>query len=115
VGTIDVQTKELQDRLDTIGWGLLFLLFGALALPNGRLEYAAAAAIGVAMLGLNGLRIVKAVPVRWLSIILGVVMVVAGGGALAGIKMDVFVLFFAVAGVATIAGAVVQPRPSPAH
>jgi hypothetical protein len=25
------------------------------------------------------------------------------------------VLFFAVAGVATIAGAVVQPRPSPAH
>jgi hypothetical protein len=115
VGTIDVQTKELRDRLDTVGWGLLFLLFGALALPNGRLEYAAAAAIGAAMLGLNGLRIVKTVPVRWSSIILGAVMVVAGGGALAGVKIDVFVLFFVLAGGVTIAGAVVQPGRVAVH
>ncbi len=115
MGTIDVQTKELRDRLDTVGWGLLFLLFGALALPNGRLEYAAAAAIGAAMLGLNGLRIVKTVPVRWSSIILGAVMVVAGGGALAGVKIDVFVLFFVLAGGVTIAGAVVQPGRVAVH
>jgi hypothetical protein len=115
MGKLDAHAKELEDRLDTVGWGLLFLLFGALALPNGTAEYAAAAAIGAAMLGLNGLRIIMAVPVRWFSIILGAVMLVAGGAALAGTKMDVFVLFFALAGVVTIAGAVVQPRRSAAH
>ena len=63
MGTIDVQTKELRDRLDTVGWGLLFLLFGALA----------------------------------------------------GVKIDVFVLFFVLAGGVTIAGAVVQPGRVAVH
>jgi hypothetical protein len=108
--SIDPSKRELEDRFDTIGWGLLFLLFGALALPNGTAEYASAAVVGAAMLGLNVLRIVLDVPVRWFSIILGTVMLVAGSGALAGVKMDVFVLFFVLAGAVTIAGAVVKPR-----
>jgi hypothetical protein len=108
--TMDPHRRGLEDRLDTVGWGLIFLLLGALALPNGTAEYAAAAAVGVAMLGLNALRIVLDVPVRWFGIILGTVMAVAGSCALVGVKMDVFVLFFAFAGVVTIAGAVLRPR-----
>ena len=107
--------QELEDRLDSVGWGLLFLLFGALALPNGTAEYASVAAVGAAMLGLNVLRIVLDLPVRWFSVILGAVMAVAGSGALAGVKMDVFVLFFVLAGAVTIAGAIAKPRPAPAR
>ena len=106
---MDPQKHELEDRLDSVGWGLLFLLFGALALPNGTAEYASVAAVGAAMLGLNLLRIVLDVPVRWFSIILGTVMAVAGSGALIGVKMDVFVLFFVIAGIVTIAGAALKP------
>jgi hypothetical protein len=107
---IDPHKKELEERLDSVGWGLLFLLFGALALPNGTAEYASAAIVGAVMLGLNAARIVLDVPVRWFSIILGTVMAVAGSGALAGVHMDVFVLFFVFAGVVTIAGAALKPR-----
>lgn len=108
--TKDPGKRELESRFDTVGWGLLFMLFGALALPNGTAEYASVAAVGAAMLGLNLVRIFVDLPVRWFSIILGTVMLVAGIGALAGLHMDVFVLFFVLAGVVTIVGAVVQPR-----
>jgi hypothetical protein len=105
----DPRQRELQNTFDNVGWGLLFLLFGVLALPNGTTEYVSAAAVGAAMLGLNALRIVFAVPVRWFSIILGTAFLVGGSGALAGLHMDVFVVFFVVAGLVTIAGALVQP------
>ena len=108
--SMDPHERELEDRLDSVGWGLLFLLFGALALPNGTAEYASAAATGAAMLGLNVARFILDVPVRWFSIILGTVMAVAGSGALFGVKMDVFVLFFVLAGVVTIVAAIVKPR-----
>jgi hypothetical protein len=107
-GTVDARIQELQERFDGIGWGLLFLLFAALALPNGNAEYASAAVVGGLMLMLNGVRIAMGVPVRWLSVVLGTVMLVAGSSALVGVKMDVFVLFFALAGLVTIAGAFVR-------
>ena len=112
---MDIDKMELESRFDTVGWGLLFLLFGALALPNGTAEYISAAAVGAAMLGLNGLRVVAGVALRWFSVILGTVMLAAGIGALAGLHMDVFVLFFALAGMVTIAGALVEPRRATAQ
>jgi hypothetical protein len=102
--------RDLRDRFDAVGWGLLFLLFGVLALPNGTSQYAAAVAVGAAMLGLNLLRIVGAVPVRWFSVILGGAFLIGGSGALAGVHMDVVVIFFVLAGIVAIAGAVVGPR-----
>ncbi len=106
----DSRTRELERRFDNVGWGLLFLLFAALALPNGTAQYATAAAVGAAMLGLNGARVVAAVPVRWFSIVLGGAFLIGGSGALAGVHMDVFLLFFVLAGVVTIAGAILPTR-----
>ena len=111
----DPHKLELQNRFDTVGWGLLFLLFGVLALPNGTAQYVSAAAVGAAMLGLNGLRILVAVPVRWFSVILGAAFVAGGSGAMAGMHMDVFVVFFVLAGVVTIVGALVKPRTATAQ
>lgn len=100
----------LAARFDTAGWGLLFVLVGALAMPNGTAEYLAVAAVGALMLALNAGRVVAGVPVRWFSIILGSVTLVAGAGAMAGIRIDAFVLFFFALGIATVIGAVVRPR-----
>lgn len=106
----DRRAPDLAARFDTAGWGLLFVLLGALAMPKGTAEYLAVAAVGALMLGLNAGRVAAGVPVRWLSIILGAVTLVAGGGAMAGIEIDAFVLFFFVLGIATVIGAVVRPR-----
>ena len=107
---IDPRKAQLEGRFDAVGWGLLFLLFGALALPNGTAEYAAAAAVGAAMLGLNALRLAAGTPIRRFSVILGAAILVAGSAALVSVHMDAFVLFFVIAGVVTIAGALVGPR-----
>lgn len=106
--TTDPHRLQLENPLDNIGWGLLFLLFGVLALPSGTVEYVSAAAVGAAMLGLNGVRLLVALPLRWFSAILGTVFFVGGIGALVGVRVDVFLLFFVIAGVVTIAGALVQ-------
>lgn len=110
----DPGKRELANRFDAVGWGLLFLLLGALALPNGTAEYASAAAVGGAMLVLNGVRFVVGVPVRWFSVILGAAILIAGSGALVSVRMDAFVVFFALAGLVTIAAAIVKPRTSTA-
>ena len=108
--TVDSRKRELESRFDAVGWGLLFLLFGALALPRGTAEYASAAAVGAAMLGLNGVRVAAGVPVRWFSVILGAAILVAGSGALVSVHMDAFVLFFVLAGAVTIGSAIFSPR-----
>ncbi len=105
----DPGKAELEDRLDSIGWGLLFLVVGVLAIPNGTTEYVCAAAEGAALLGLNVLRLALAVPVGWFTMILGAAFLAGGVGALTGLHMDVFVLFFVAAGAVTIVGAIVKP------
>ncbi len=101
--------EGLDDRLDTVGWGLVFLLFAVLAMPSGTATYAFAAGVGALMLGLNALRFALGVPVRSLSLVLGAATLAAAIGALAGVGIDAFVVFFVLLGLATIAGAVLRP------
>ncbi len=100
--------RDLEGRFDSIGWGLLFILCGAIAMPSGTTEYAIVAAVGALMLGLNGARLLAGVPVRWFTIVLGGATLVAGAGALGGVAIDAFVLFFVLLGVLTIGGALVR-------
>lgn len=106
---MDARKEDLEKRFDDIGWGLLFLLFAALALPKGTAEYASVAVVGAGMLGLNAARIVAGVEVRWFTIVLGATGLVAGAVALAGVKIDAFALFFVFLGVLTIVAAIVRP------
>jgi hypothetical protein len=106
---MDKDVSKLSDRLDSIGWGLLFLLFAALALPRGTAEFASVAAVGTAMVGLNLVRRMRGLEVAWFSLILGAAVAIAGIGAMASLKMDVFVLFFALAGTVTIGAALLPP------
>jgi hypothetical protein len=113
--TMDLRKQELARRFDNVGWGLLFLLIAVLALPNGTTQYIAAAAVGAAMVGLNGLRVLAGVAVRWFSVFLGASFLLGGSGAAAGLHMDVFLLFFAIAGAVTIFGAIIGPRRATAQ
>jgi hypothetical protein len=108
--SIDPHKRDLERRFESIGWGLLFLLFGALALPNGTTEYAAAAVLGGALVALNVARAALDLEIAWFGAVLGLAFLIGGLGALGGIHMDVFVLFFAIAGLATIVAAVVRPN-----
>lgn len=106
----DTPGWTLEARLDEVGWGLLFLLFAAALLPSGVAEYALVAGVGFLMLGLNVTRRAAGIEVRWFSIILGTVAVIAGVGAVAGVMIDALALFFLALGVVTIGGAVVRSR-----
>lgn len=107
------RTHALGDRLDGAAWGLLFLLLGAMALPSGTTEYAAVAAAGALLVGLNGLRAIAHIEIGWLSVVLGTTALIAGVGALAGIRIDDVALFFALIGVVLIGGAIAGPRVRP--
>jgi hypothetical protein len=109
--SFDARKRDVISRLDSVGWGLILLLFASLALPNGVAEVAAVAGVGSLMLVLNAARIVLGIRVRWSTVILGTVALIAGGAALAGARPDVVVLFFVVSGVAVIASALLAPRP----
>ena len=52
---------------------------------------------------------------RWFSVILGAALLIACTGALASVHMDVFALFFVIAGVVTIGGAILTPRRATAQ
>ena len=106
---VNERKLDLEKRFDNIGWGLLFLAFGALALPNGPAEYAAVALVGTAMLALNGVRLLAGVPIRWFSTVLGATGLIAGTLALDGVRVDAFALFFVILGGATIVAAIALP------
>jgi hypothetical protein len=111
-GAVDrpIEDRNRSDRYDTAGWGLLFLLLGAVFLPAGTGTYAAVTLIGLLMLALNAARLATGVAIRWFSVILGATAVLSGAGALAGVRIDALALFFAATGVALLVAAAVTPR-----
>lgn len=107
--TITEAPRTLDDRLETAGYGFLFLLIAALALPSGMTEYVAVAGVGALLLGLNAVRMAVGIPVGWFSITAGTWAVIAGLGAMAGLKIDVFALFFLLLGLVAL-GAALRSR-----
>jgi hypothetical protein len=100
---LDLDSPATRERLDTIGWGLVFLLVGVLALPGGTGEYAALASVGALMLVFNLVLVAGDRQVDVLTAALGGTAVVGGVGALAGLAIDGFALFFVVLGGILIA------------
>lgn len=84
--------KALNQRYETITWGALFILIGILSLVPGIPPGAGTLSIGVILLGLNGMRSVKEIPINMFSLTLGVVASILGAavliGSLSGYKMD---------------------------
>jgi hypothetical protein len=102
--------RTLDDRFETAAEGLLFLLIAALALPSGMTAYAAVAVVGGLLLGLNATRAATGIRVRWFSITVGAWAVIGGLGAMVGLQIDAFALFFLLLGLVTLGAAALRSR-----
>lgn len=98
-GHASTVASEWQDR---VGWGLVALLVGVVALASDPIGYAAVAGVGLAMLGLSLVQLRASHELDVLTSVLGATAVAAGLGALVGVRVDVFALFFIILGLVLI-------------
>ncbi len=102
---------ELDRRLDAAGWGLFFLMSGALLLIPGVPDGTWLAGVGAILIGLSAIRWLTGLAVSWFAVILGVVALASGAGAIAGVSVPGFALLLISCGLAIVAGGFVgQPR-----
>ena len=94
---------NVASRIEAIGWGLLLLMTGLLALIPGLPDGTWLVGLGVLMIGLNATRILVGLAPDRFAVILGSGAVVAGLGIMAGIAVPVFALLLIVCGVAILA------------
>jgi hypothetical protein len=71
--------EKLDNRLQTVTWGIIIILFGGLSLIPGDQANIFVLGIGIVLLGLNLLRFIKRIPVNTFSIVLGMVALSLGG------------------------------------
>lgn len=111
----DAIESQLDDRLESIGWGLLFIVTGLLIWMPGDQWNQWLVICGAILLGLNGARIVAGIQLNWFSTVLGLAGVVTGGTALAGRDIPFIPLVLILIGgltiVATLARAIRREDP----
>jgi hypothetical protein len=105
--------RELGDRVDLLGGGLLFLAIGVVALvpamPDGAWLFAA----GLVMLGMSAVRVRLRLAVHSVTVVTGVVALAAGTFSIAGFETSVWPLELVVLGVTFIIGGLYGTRRSP--
>ncbi len=102
--------RDIPSRIDAIGWGLLFLMTGTLALIPGLPDGTWLAGLGILLLGLTGGRLILGLAPEWFTVILGSVALLAGLGGMIGVAVPGFALLLILCGVAVIAGQLVRGR-----
>ena len=110
---LDQGTREsLGSRLDSIGWGLLLIMTGAIwlvpeeSVPRGTWLIGT----GVLLLALNWIRRVKGIGVSAFTTFLGAVALAAGLGDYLGVQLPLLALCFIVIGASIIVRPLL-PRP----
>lgn len=94
---------ELERRLDAIGWGLLFLVSGALLLVPDAPDGSWLAAVGAILLGVSAAKWALGAGASWFVAILGAVGLASGLGEMAGIDVPGVALLLILCGIALIA------------
>lgn len=82
---MDSRQRELEARLETLGWGALFVAAGAVLLLPGLPSGAWLTAAGVVMVGVSGVRVAAGLPVIWTTVVVGIGALVAGIAGMAGL------------------------------
>ena len=104
---------ELSGRVDTLGWGVLFVVLGVVGLAPGLPEDAWLIAAGLVMVGVSVARAILRLPVSGFTTVVGVVALVAGVGSVAGLATATGPLVLIVLGLSLVVAAVHRaPRPS---
>ena len=102
----------ISDRVDTIGWGLLFVAIGAVSLMSAMPDGAWLIAAGIVLLGASAVRAWMGLGAYGTTIVVGVVAVSAGIFTIAGLTTEVGPLVLIALGVALVVGALYRSRRS---
>jgi hypothetical protein len=102
----------VSDRLDTIGWGVLFVTIGAISLIPAMPDGAWLIAAGIVMLGASAVRDRMGLGAYGTTIVVGIVALSAGVFTVAGLTTEVGPLVLIVLGLALVIGAIHRSRQS---
>jgi hypothetical protein len=112
----EAQKREVSRKLDAIGWGLFFLMLGAIWLapeewiPEDKGFMAAAIGVGVILIVMNIARGLCAVRPSVGAIVLGVLILAWGVAGYYGKDLPFFPILFLLIGVGIIASAARRGR-----
>ncbi len=93
------------ERVDTIGWGVLFLAIGVVSLLPAMPDGSWLVAAGLVMLGASAARAWMRLPVHGATVVAGVVTLTAGIFTVAGLTTEVGPLVLIVLGLTLMVGA----------
>ncbi len=102
----------ISDRVDTIGWGLLFVAIGAVSLMPAMPDGAWLIAAGIVLLGASVVRAWMGLGAYGTTIVVGVVALSAGIFTIAGLTTEVGPLVLIVLGLALVVGALHRSQRS---
>jgi len=105
----DARKKDLNHRLETVGWGLFLIMLGGFALVRGVPEGTWLIGAGLIMLGLNAVRLMVGIRASWFTLIIGTIALLSGLGSVYGIDIPVGPLLIILIGLAIVVRAF-QPR-----
>lgn len=105
----ETRKKDLNKRLETVGWGLFLIMLGGFALVKGVPEGTWLIGAGLIMLGLNAVRLLLGIRASWFTLILGTIALLAGLSSVLGVDIPVGPLLIILIGLAIVVRAF-QPR-----
>jgi len=105
----EARRQDLNKRLETIGWGLFFIMIGGFALVKDVPEGTWLVGVGLIMLGLNLVRLLAGIRASWFTLILGTIALLSGLSSVAGVSIPVGPLLVILIGLAIIVRSL-QPR-----
>jgi hypothetical protein len=105
----DARKRELNGRLETVGWGLFLIMLGGFALAKDVPEGTWLVGAGLIMLGVNAIRLLVGIRASWFTLILGTIALLSGLGSVYGIDIPVGPLLIILIGLAIVVRAL-QPR-----
>ncbi len=99
-GNPDVQKKELDKRLDAVGWGLFLIMIGGLWLaPEGTVpEGTWLIGVGVIILGLMGIRYLYGIKVNAFWLVVGIIALGFGISSVFGLGIPVLPILLIIIG-----------------
>lgn len=114
---VDESTRkeELNKRLENIAWGAILVVIGTIGLvpqhvPHGTWLIAA----GLILLSLNVVRYLNKIAMRGLSLVLGIIGLLAGLGEAFGVDLPLFAISLIVIGGCILLKPVLERDPEPA-
>lgn len=105
-------TKELSDRIDLFGWGILLLAVGAVSLLPSLPDWSWLVTAGIVMLAMSAVRAWLHLAVHGVTVVVGIVALVAGVSSAAGFETSVWPIVLVVLGVTFIIGALYRVQRS---